>query len=260
MIEYLKDVWTARYFWTHLTMSDLRSRWRRSFFGMFWSVIQPLGLTLLVSFVFSRIFKIDFTSYAPYILSGLIVWEFSVTCVVGGSLSFVQADAYIKQCRHPLAIYSLRTMLTALLVLIMATGPLFVWAVIAMPQNFGITWLATVLIFPILALIMWPLATLLAYIGVRFRDLPPALSLVMQALYFVSPVYFETSMFRRGGLDALVDYNPLYHVLQILRAPLLEGQFPTLNNFLYSLGTALIFTLLACLAGRKVEKEVIFYL
>ena len=260
MTSYFKGIWAARYFWIHLAFSDLRSRWRRSFFGVFWTIIQPLGLTLLLAFVFSRLLKTDITEYAPYILSGIIVWDFVITSATGGALSFVQADAYIKQCRHPLAIYPLRTVLTAMMILMLASVPLLVWSLVVMPQNFGIAWLALLTLYPILAMIAWPFSTLLAYVGVRFRDAPHALALVLQALWFVSPVYFEAKMFRSGGLDALVDYNPVYHLLQLMRAPLLEGMWPTLDNYLFSLGAAAIFTLLAWLVGRKAEKKVIFFL
>jgi lipopolysaccharide transport system permease protein len=244
----------------HLALSDLRSRWRRSFLGAMWSVIQPLGMTILLAVVFSKLFHTDILTYAPYILSGIIVWEFVVACVTGGSLAFVQADAYIKQCKHPLAIYTLRTVITALFVLCLASLALFGWAIVVLPQHFGWTWLAAMTIFPVLVLIFWPLTTLLAYVGVRFRDLPHATGLIMQALWFVSPVYFEAQMFRKGGLDALVDYNPVYHILQLVRAPLLEGQWPTLANYGFSLLTAALAALLAWLVGRRAERKVIFYI
>lgn len=258
--DYIAGIWRARYFWTHLALSDLRSRWRGTFFGVFWSVIQPLGLTLMLATVLSRLFNTDITSYAPYVLSGIIVWEFIVANVTGGSLSFVQADAYIKQTRHPLAIYTLRTVLGSLVVLAVASSSLYAWAAIVLPANIGWHWLATLAIFPILAAVAWPLGTLLAYIGARFRDLPHATGLVMQALWFISPVYFEVRMFRQGGLDALIDYNPIYHVLQIVRAPLLEGSWPTPANYLLPLATALFCLLLAWLVGRRAEAKVIFYL
>ena len=94
-------IWAARYFWIHLAMSDLRGRWRRSFFGVLWSIIQPLGLTILISIVFSRIFDSAISEYAPYILSGVIIWEYIVFNVSGGALAFVQADAYIKTKKAP---------------------------------------------------------------------------------------------------------------------------------------------------------------
>jgi lipopolysaccharide transport system permease protein len=260
MTGYLSGIWSARYFWTHLSLSDVRARWRRSFFGAFWAVLQPLGMTLLVSLVFSKLFNTDLASYAPYILSGMVVWEFITSTAVGGSLAFVQADAYIKQCNHPLAIYTLRAMLSNLIVLMMASVSLIAWVLAAMPEHLGWSWLAALLIFPIVALIAWPLATLLAYIAARFRDLPHALGLAFQALWFVSPVYFEAKLFRGGGLDGLVDYNPIYHLLEIARAPLLRGEWPTAENFIYCLALIAVLLLLAWLVGRKAEKKVIFYL
>lgn len=257
---YIRGIWTSRYFWTHLALADLRSRWRRSFFGILWSIIQPLGMTLLLALVFSKMFNSDIYSYAPYILSGIIVWECIIACVTGGALSFVQADAYIKQIRHPLAIYTLRTVLTSIIVLALASTALLGWALIVLPKNFGWHWLSVLTIFPLLALVLWPLSTLLAYIGARFRDVPHATGLVMQALWFISPVYFEVKMFRKGGLDILVDYNPIYHVLQLVRAPLLDGVWPTLENYMFPLVTAVVFALLAWLVGRSAEKKVIFYL
>lgn len=250
----------SRYFWTHLALSDLRSRWRRSFLGMFWSIVQPLGMTLLISIVFSKLFHTDIKLYAPYILSGIIVWDFVTSSVVGGSLAFVQADAYIKQCKHPLAIYTLRIVLSNLVVLMMASLTLACWAGVVLPQNFGFVWLSALIIYPIVVMIAWPLSTLLAYAGTRFRDIPHALGLVMQAVWFVSPVYFEAKLFKNGNLHALIDYNPIYHLLQLVRAPLLEGKPPTLENIYYCLITAAVFGLLAWLVGRRAERKVIFYL
>lgn len=260
MDSYPYRIWTARYFWMHLTLSDLRSRWRRSFFGALWSIIQPLGMTFLLALVFSKMFKSDITLLAPYILSGMLIWDFMSVSVAGGSLAFVQADAYIKQCRHPLAIYTLRIVLSNIVVLAMASTTLYGWAIIVMPENFGLSWLATLLIFPLLGAIAWPLATLMAYIGVRFRDVPHLIGLLMQALWFISPVYFEEKTFRGGGLDALIDNNPVYHILQIVRAPILTGELPTITNYIFCLSTALVFAVLAYLVGRKAEKKVIFFL
>ena len=259
-MQYLSDIWATRYFWFHLTISDLRSRSRRTYFGAIWFFIQPLGLTILVSLVFGKLFNTDIGKYAPYILSGIIVWDCVVSSLSGGSLSFVQADAYIKQTRYPLAIYTLRVVLGHCIVLGVAMLSYLLWSAVVLPENYGWHCLIALLIFPILFSILWPLATLLAYIAVKYRDLPHGLVLLLQALWFVSPVYFETKLFRQGGLDFLVDYNPIYHILQIIRAPFLEGNLPEWKNFTVSLLVSAICLLLAWLIGRKSEREVIYYL
>lgn len=259
-LEYFINIWEAKFFWGHLTLSDLRSRWRRSFFGIFWSILQPLGITLLISFVYSKLLKTDIGTYAPYILSGLIVWDFISFNIIGGSVAFVQADAYIKQYKHPLAIYTLRNVFGGLIILGFSSIVLFTWTIVVMPENLGIHWLATLSIFPVLTIIVWPIATISAYLGVRFRDFSHASALILQAIWFVSPVYFETRMFQEGGLDYLINMNPIYHILQILRAPLLQGSWPTATNYAFSLLTGILAAILAWFIGYRFEKRVIFYL
>ena len=217
-------------------------------------------MTILLAIVFGRIFKVEIKDYAPYILSGMIIWDFVTTTATGGALAFVQADAYIKQCRHPLAIYTLRTVFTNVMVLCLAGLGLVIWVLVAMPQNFGWSWLAALTIIPILTLIAWPLTTFLAYIATRFRDLPHALGLILQAMWFVSPIYFEANLFRSGELHWLIDYNPIYHLLQIVRAPLLQGDWPTSQNYIFCGATIVILTVLAILIGSRAERKVIFYL
>ncbi len=260
LVQYLRDVWKARYFWWHLAMSDLRSRWRGSVLGAFWSILQPLGLTLLLSFVFSKLLNTSMGEYAPYILSGLIVWDFMVTSAVGGSVAFLQADAYIKQTRHPLAIYTLRNVVSGLVVLSLASIGLVVWMLVVAPQRAGWNWLAALAALPLIGLLAWPWATIMAYVGTRFRDLPHGLTLVLQAMWFVSPIYFEASMFRNGGLDALIDYNPIFHVLELVRAPMLRGELPMFTNVAWVLGSFLVLSIVAILIGRTAEGRVIHYL
>lgn len=228
--------------------------------GVMWSVLQPLGMTILLSFVFSRLFHADILTYAPYILSGIIAWEFMASSLTNGSLAFVQGDAYIKQCKHPLAIYTLRLILSNLIVLMLASTVLFGWVIVMMPQNINWSWLAILSFYPIIALITLPLATLLAYFGTRFRDIPHMMGLILQAIWFISPVYFQSYMFRQGGLNALVDYNPIYHLLQIVRAPLLEGKWPAAYDYFFCFMVIVLFSLIAIAVGRKAERNVIFYL
>jgi len=144
------------------------------------------------------------------------------------------------------------------MVMSLASISLIAWTLIVMPENFGWTWLAALTIYPILIMIAWPMATLLAYIATRFRDLPHALGLILQAMWFVSPIYFEAKVFRGGDLNWLIDWNPIYHLLQIVRAPLLQGTWPTPENYIFCAVTIAVFTVLAALVGRSAERKVIF--
>ncbi len=190
----------------------------------------------------------------------MITWEFVGGTVSGGSLAFVQADAYIKQTRHPLAIYTLRTALTNLIVFAFASIGLVVWVLLVMPENVRLAVARRAARVPAAARD----GMVGRDVSCLFCDALPRRAararLVMQALWFISPVYFEADVFRKAGLRGLVDDNPIYHLLQIVRAPLLAGEWPTLENFAFALAIPVVFGLLAWWAGRTMERRVIFYL
>ncbi|MFH1152915.1 MAG: ABC transporter permease [Pseudomonadota bacterium] len=260
LFRYFLDIVSVRYFWMHLVIADLRASWRNSYLGILWPILQPLAMTFLVAFVLGSMFHVPVREYAPYIFSGTLVWEFILKTAIGGSLAYVQAEPYIKQFRHPLAIYTLRTSLFHIAVMMLGFAGLVIWSLVVLPENFGLPWLAILLLFPVLLFSGWALASIFSYTGVIYRDLPHALGIVFQAVWFVSPVYFLPGQFRDGGVGWLVDYNPIYHVLQLIRAPLLNGQWPIAENLVFSLATVVVLCLGAIFVGYRQEPKVIFYL
>ena len=285
--SYLAAIWRSRYFWLNLVGADLRARWRRSTLGIFWTLLQPIGFALLLTFVLGVGAGVGSGDSLPFVLSGLLVWDLITASITGGAVggaprpyglpglwvgvllpasppggpvAFLQADAYIRQHRQPLAIYTLRASLGPLAHMATASPVLLGAALLTLPQNFGWSWLALPLIFPLALLTVWPLATLVAFPTVRFRDIAHGLGLLLQAAWFLSPIYFLPDFFRQGGLDWLVDCNPLYHLLQIVRAPLLLGQWPTVTNLAVCGLTIVVLWALAALVVWRSEDRVIRYL
>ncbi len=258
--EYLQRIYRARNFWTHLVLSDLRTKYRRSFLGITWAVVHPLLLTLLLGFVMSRVFHSPLADYAPYIFSGLILWEFIITAAVTGCHAFINAESYIRQFVHPMAIYSLRTTLAGLINLGFAFIGLLVWIVMWRPENINATWLTLPFAFLTFFLVGWPLATIAAFTAVRFRDFSQMTVLILQAIWYVSPVFFLPRVFEGAKIRYVLDYNPIYHLLCLFRAPLLQGELPTLMNYVFSLATALFLGAIAAMLIKFSEKRVIFYL
>ncbi len=244
----------------HLALSDLRAKYRRSFLGITWAILHPLCLTLLLGFVMSRVFNSPLADYAPYIFSGLIFWEFVVSSSVTGSYAFINAEGYIRQFAHPLAIYSLRTTIVSFINLSFATIGLLIWIFAWKPENCNASWISLPFSFLLLFMIGWPLSTITALITIRFRDFSQMVTLLLQALWYVSPVFFLPSMFENGRIKWILDYNPVYHLLCLFRAPLLHGELPLFINYVYSLGTALILGIAAVFFLKASEKKVIFYL
>ncbi len=258
--SYLSGIWSARYFWVHLALSDIRIKYRRSLLGLAWALVQPLALTILLSFVMGNIFQAKSEQYAPYIFSGLIVWEFITSSAITGCTALTNAEGYIKQFTHPMAIYTLRSVLPCLINLGCASLGLFVWSLIVNPVNLNASWLCLPISFVLIFFFAWPLATIAAFIGVQFRDFSQLIIIGLQAVYYISPIFFLPDMFLKAKIGFVLMYNPIYHLLNLFRMPLLYGQIPFLFSYMYVCSVCLLLWLIAWIFIKKNENKVIFYL
>ncbi|MBI1276256.1 ABC transporter permease [bacterium] len=259
-IDYMQRIWGVRYFWLHLTSAELRTKYRRSMIGPMWSIIQPLAMTMLLAFVMGKLMGVPIGDYALYIFSGVVVWEYMTGSVNTGCKCLYTAAPYIKQFAHPVLIYPLRYSLAGLVNLMLASVGLIGWALVVHPENLNISWLFIPMAMVMFFLIAWPLASLCAVIATYFYDFTQLVGILMQIVYYVSPVFLKASMFEKAGIGYLLEWNPVYHLLQLLRAPLLAGEFPSLFNIGFVLATAMLLWLMTFITLRRVEQKIIFYL
>lgn len=259
-MTYMKNIWDTRYFWINLALSDIKTKYRRSLLGLAWAFFQPLMMTILLTFVMGHIFGSDVKNYAPFIFSGLIFWDLIVSCSVTGCSAFINAEKYIKQCTHSLMIYSLRSCIPCLVNFLYAFIGLLFWVLIWRPHNLGLAWFTLPFSFLLLFLLVWPLSTINAFVGTKFRDYSQFLIIILQALYYISPIFFLPKLFFNSNLGFLIHYNPIAHLLNLFRCPLLEGTFPSFVDYYYTLATVFVFWLLSIMMTINNEKKIIFYL
>lgn len=261
MKEYWKKIYNTRYFWLHLAKNDLKTKFRQSKLGLLWAVIQPLFLTIILSFVFSVVFKQSLGEYSMYILSGIVVWDLIQLSVVGAGNSLFASEQYIKQFNHPIAIYTLRYAIVSVALFLMELIALIVWVIIFAPQNIiiGVVTLplTVLLYFPL----VWGCSTVAGYSGAKYRDYSQIMALVMQMLYYISPVFFKQEMFMTNQVLKLIfEINPVTHLLNLIRAPFVYMKMPNLRDYVFVLIVDLIILAWAFVVNKKNEKKVIFYL
>lgn len=255
---YLKNIFKGRYILKNLVIQDLKARYRNSILGMAWTFLTPLGLVLIIGSVYSIIFGQRMEEFVPYLFSGLIPWIFIQSCADGGTACFIGAQGYIKQTQTPLEIFPIRTALGAFVNLIISLGVFWIVYLFLAPKNFSVNML---LVFP--ALIIWILfgitwATLAGFAHVYVRDFGPIQSLVLQGLFYASPVIYPVEMIMDKGFDWLLYINPIYYFYDILRYPLL-GESPT-NNYSYLVCTTivLIMFMLSVYLTEKIGRRIAY--
>lgn len=257
--DYIVRIYASRYFWWNLTLADLRFKYRRSYFGILWSIIQPLALAMLLSFVMGRFFHMPMRRMAPYIFIGMVTWDFVIGTAMNGCTALLNSGCYIQLFNHPMAIYTVRCTLSVFINYLYAMIGVLAWSMIAFPGNIGLCYAAILPAALILFLCGWSVATICAFAGVRFHDLPQFLVIILQMVWYMSPVFFPLEFFREGGLNWLLNINPVYHVLALFRAPLLDGVFPAWEHFAWSIGAAVYFLGVAIVFICCFERKTIYY-
>ena len=101
MLAYLGSIWRCRFFWLSLVMMDLRTRYRRSFLGMGWSLLHPILMTIILYTVFRNITMDPQNAdiFAPYLLAGLATWGFITTGAVAGSEFYYIANTQLRNLK-----------------------------------------------------------------------------------------------------------------------------------------------------------------
>lgn len=261
MTDYVSRIWQLRYFWMALVRVDLRRCYRHSVLGLGWSLLLPLSMTIVLCTVFATLFNVEIRTFGPYLLAGLTVWNF-ITGVMGqGCQSFLQGEAYIRQHPAPLAIYPLRTTLGAGVHLI--SGLVVVLGLMWCLN--GVANIGPVLVSlpPTLVLLFglaWSLAVCTGILNVLFQDVQHLIQVLLQVVFYLTPIMYPAKVLRDRGLDWLIAWNPLSAFLELIRAPMVEAQFPTLGAYGIALATVACTGGLACLLLAKFERRMIFYL
>jgi lipopolysaccharide transport system permease protein len=257
----IKKIYYARYFWLYLAKSDIRFKYRRSKLGSIWAMIQPLGITLIMATVFSIAFDQPLGDYAVYILSGLIGWNLLNASIISGGQCLISASQYIRQFNHPKIIYALKSSLVFIFNFFMEFLGFFIWILITKPANLLYGLISFPLTLLLLFAIAWEIIIIVSYINAKYYDYPQLMALIMQAIYYISPVFFKEELFRSNEIMYMVyRYNPITHMLNLVREPFLYGKFPEGFTYLYLLIWILVLGVFAYCSYKKNEKTIIFYL
>lgn len=261
MKQYFRKIYDTRYFWSHLAMCDLKSRFRRSKLGLLWVALQPFILTIIMACVFSTVFHQPLGEYILYILSGMIVWDLLSASVIGSGGCLLCSEQYIRQFNHPKTIYSLRYAVLNIITFLIEIAALVIWTLVYAPVNLLCAFLSLPLTAIIYFLLSWALSTVAGYMNTKYRDYPQVMALVMQTIWYLSPVFFKEEMFSSSEwLHTFFNHNPITHILNLIRYPFLSGQMPELKNYLYTTGAMAVFLVAAYGINRKNEDTIIFYL
>ena len=241
----VRNLWQHRDLIRQFTKREIEGRYKGSFLGIFWSIINPLILLLCYTFVFGVVFQSRWAQaktdslleFAVTIFCGLTVFNlFSET--VGRSPTLVVAvPNYVKKVVFPLEILPLSSLVVS------AYFSLFSFAILIIANFFvtgSIPW--TIVFVPIILLPLFGfslgISWLLASFGVFVRDITYFIALILQLLFFLTPIFYSLESVP-SSFVGIIRANPLASIVENVRRVVLWGMYPNWVDIL-------IWTTIAC--------------
>jgi lipopolysaccharide transport system permease protein len=247
--DLLDSVRLWRLVWT-LAVLDIRLRYRGSVLGPFWLTLSTAVMVGAMGFLYSRLFHTDTATYLPFLSLSLVLWNFINTLTTEGCTCFTMSESVIRAMRMPLSLHAARVVVRNILVLghnIVVIVAVF----IIMKKVPGAMSIAIVPAFMLWLVDAVAVSLLLGTFCARYRDVPPIVASLMQIAFFISPILWSPTVLAHRGIGVyLINWNPLYALIEIVRGPLL-GTPMTMQIWGVALGySALLFALAAITFAR----------
>jgi ABC-2 type transport system permease protein len=241
--------------WTMLGWNDIRQRYRRSTLGPFWITLSMAVFIGVLGVIYSRIFHVDVKTYLPFLTGGYVTWGFISQVVNESCGAFQEGERIIKQIRLPYGLYVFRVIWRSFIVFL-HTIVIFIPVALVFHVSLKFT---TFLIIPGLVLLLANLSWIgltLAILATRFRDMVQIVATLTQILMFATPIMWPVSSL--GEATWIANINPLYHVIELVRAPLL-GSEPGLLSWAVAIGTLVLGSALSLKLLDRASNRVVFW-
>lgn len=209
--------------WGRLGWQDIKRRYRRTAIGVFWTTLSLGVFISALGIVWANLWNQDPRTYLPYLCAGMLTWSLVSTIVTDGAVAFTSGESLIKQIRFPYTILSCSVVWRNLVVFF---HNLLIFVAVGLYASVPIT-MASLLVVPGLLLVsingIW-MVTLLALLCVRYRDIQQLIASLLQVALFVTPIFYTPEQLG-PQLRKVVDWNVMFHYVEVVRSPLL-GRAP----------------------------------
>ena len=220
-----------------LVRRDIVARYKRSVLGIAWTMLQPLGMMIVLTLVFSQLFgRIE--GYAAYLLSGLIAWTFFAQTTTATIMQSVWGGALMRRIYIPHTAFSISSIGTGVVNLTLSLVPL---VLILLVTGRPITWAILFIPIPIVLLTAFALGIglLLSSVAVRFPDVSEMYQILLQAWMYLTPILYPSDILPDAWRFWLLRLNPMYYLILMFRVPIYDGVLPSLPLSLIGAGIAI---------------------
>ncbi len=256
--RFFNDILKFRYLLSELVKRDIKIKYRRSILGIFWSFVEPLLFMIVLTILFSTLFKHSIPNYPVYLLTGRLAFTFYSTGTSASLRSIITNGATIKKLYVPKYIFALSSVLSSLVTFLLS---LIVLLLVMIATNAPFTLYIFTSIIPIILLVVFTtgVGLILATITVFFRDIKHLYGVFLTLLLYGSAIFFPISIVPEK-FQFLLQLNPLFVYIQMLRDSFLYATWFDPIQLLYGTIAAIVALLVGAFIFNRYQDRFILYI
>ncbi len=241
--------------WLRIGLQDIRMRYRRSAVGVGWIFINLAIMIIAVGVVYGNLLGQNLKDFLPFLTVGLISWGYLTSSIVEGGNAFVASEGYIKQIGLPIYIYVFRFFVSiTITMLISLPAYLVVVLIYSVRFKWGVLWvLPGIILFSMVSFLS---IAIFSHLNARFRDTSHIASVVLQVMFFVTPIIWPPDLLRKRAINWIIDFNPFYHLIEVVRRPLTVSESASFINYLVAAFWVVLLSMVAWGVAKRFSQRI----
>lgn len=241
-----------------LVKRDLKLKYRRSVLGYLWSLLNPLLMMLIMTVVFSYMFRFDIPNYPLYLICGQTLFTFFNESTNMAMYSVIQNGLLIKKVYIPKYIFPISKVISSFVT--MSFSLVAIVIVMLMTRT---PFHLSVLLFwiPLVMLLLFScgVGMILSALAVQFRDVTHLYGVLTMAWMYLTPIFYPIASVPEG-VASFIMANPLYMYITIFRDLVLYGVVPSAQTWITGLAVAVLMMGVGIAVFRKMQRNFILYI
>lgn len=242
----------------NLVSRDIKVRYRRSVLGMVWTILNPLLMMVVITVVFSTLFKQNIEFFPIYYLAGTLIFSFNSETTSNALYSIICNANLLKKIYIPKYLFPLSKVVSGLVNLIFSLiAVVIVMIILKAPFH------STLLLLPIPIFYTFifsvGLGLFLAATTVFFRDIAHFYGVFLMAWTYFTPIFYPESILPPTAMKVMW-FNPMYHYVDYMRNIILYGNFPGLKENLVCFLFGVTMLLIGVYTFYKKQDKFILYI
>lgn len=242
----------------YLAKTQVSLRYRKSYLGMLWSLLNPLLTIVVLTMVFSAIFKNRIENFPMYLMCGRLIYEYNAESTKTAMDSVISNSSLIKKIYVPKYVFPLSSSVAALVNMFFS---LIALIIVMAATHLTLKWTMMFIWLPMLYVFIFStgLGLILASANVFFRDTKHLYNVFLTLWMYLTPLFYPIESVS-PETQRIIQYNPLYHFIAMFRGMMLDGVLPSLQENIICLSYGLAMVIIGLICFKKSQDKFILHI